>query len=147
MHTLKTTQNYSPEKEAHMSIRVPELRQNEDGTTYFDNEVIPLKMKDFSPPAPPVAVSAPMAAKRVYFISGEAGYVGDWHPKPFPLLIIVLKGIIEIESTSGDKVVLEAGDSSFEKIQPGLIHRTCVIGKNRAYAAIVELDSNQSNMK
>lgn len=146
MHTLKNAQNYSSEKEAHMSVSVPELKQKEDGTTYFGDDIIPLEMKDFSPPAPPVSVSEPIAAKRVYFISAEAGYIGDWHTQPFPLLIIMLEGIIEIESTSGDKVVLEAGDSTFERLQADLIHRTCVIGKKRAYAVIVELDSFKSEI-
>ncbi len=126
------------------SINVLNMTVNKKDKVYFDEVIIPLHLKNFSPPAPEIYVSDSMKAKKLYFITAEPGYIGDWHPAPFPLLIIVLAGTLEIELPGGEKRVISKGEMLFEKDDHKLIHKTSVISKENVYAVVVEFSEDEN---
>jgi hypothetical protein len=71
----------------------------------------------FAPPAPPVAVTDPIAASGVLFLHAPAGWSDSAHPAPARQLVMVLSGEFEGSAsgrarrfTTGDVVLLEDTD-------------------------------------
>ena len=88
-----------------------------DNATDFedlDHELVPAV---FAPPAPPVDVTAPMAASGVMFMHAPAGWSDAAHPAPARQLVMVLSGEFEGTAagrtrkfTTGDVLLLEDTD-------------------------------------
>jgi hypothetical protein len=72
-----------------------------DNVTRFEELDYDLVPMVFAPPAPPVAVTRPMAASNVLFLHAPAGWSDAAHPAPARQLVMVLSG--EFEGTAGGK--------------------------------------------
>ncbi len=59
----------------------------------------------------------------------EAGWSGDWHNEPFPLIGISLCSLVELEVSSGEKQIIKKGDLVIGLDTHGQGHRTANIGK------------------
>jgi len=88
-----------------------------DNLTDFEDLDCQLVPTVFAPPAPPVAVTSPMAASGVLFLHAPAGWSDPAHPAPARQLVMVLSGEFEGTAggrarkfTAGDVVLLEDTD-------------------------------------
>lgn len=95
-------------------VRVYTDADNETDFEDLDYELVPAV---FAPPAPPLAVTAAMAASGVLFLHAPAGWSDAAHPAPARQLVMVLSGEFEGSAagrrrrfTAGDVVLLEDTD-------------------------------------
>ena len=63
--------------EASATLTIPRMFSDAAGECRFDQTDIPLVMKEYAPPAAPVAVSAPMPTGQCVFMRIPPGFVGD----------------------------------------------------------------------
>ena len=74
--------------EASAALTIPRMFSDAAGECRFDQTDIPLVMKEYAPPAAPVAVSAPMPTGQCVFMRIPPGFVGDQHPSPQKQLVV-----------------------------------------------------------
>jgi hypothetical protein len=89
-------------------MRYTRLYTDEHGVSRFEDLDMDFAMADFAPPAPPVAVSTPMAASAVLVLRGEQGWTDPEHPAPARQLMVLAKGAIEV-AAGGEVRRFEAG--------------------------------------
>lgn len=114
---------------------------DESGASHFGTTVIDLEASDFAPPAPPFAVSTPVAAERVIWFSVPVGWTGDWHPAPHDQLYIQSSGQLEVTVSDGEIRVLSAGNVLWTRDTFGIGHRSRVVGDQPAVGLFVQLRS------
>lgn len=85
------------------------LYADEAGISLFAPLSIDVYPRPFAPPAAPFSVSELEPATRHGFLHLPAGWVGELHPSPIRMWIVVLSGEMEFE----------AGDGSTQHIVPG----------------------------
>lgn len=85
--------------------------------------VISLAAMNFAPPAPPVAVSAPVPASAVMVLKVRAGWTDPAHPAPARQFMFILSGQIEVEAR-GDVRRFSAGDIVLAEDREGRGHAT-----------------------
>lgn len=72
-----------------------------DNVTRFEDLDYSAAPVDFAPPAPPVFVTAPLAAGSVVFLSFPQGWTDPAHPSPARQLVFLLSG--EAIGTAGEE--------------------------------------------
>ncbi len=109
----------------------------EDGLTHFATDVLALELKDFAPPAPPLAMSSRIPASDIAFGVLQSGWYGDWHPAPRRQFAVMLSGLLEIET--GDGEVRQFGAGSFFIVEDlaGQGHRSRVVGEETVTVVLV----------
>jgi len=127
--------NSNPEPVKYVSIFA-----DADGETHFKDEFIALSVKNYAPPAIPLAVSTPENAKAVVFLMTPAGWVGDWHPAPTTQYIFVLNGETEVEVSDGEVRRFKAGSIVLAADITGKGHITRAVGANNLVLAAVPID-------
>ena len=111
----------------------------DDGLTHFADGEIPLIVRDFSPPAPPVSVSDWSSASGVAFGIIAADWDGDWHPAPRRQFVAMMRGTIEIETGDGEKRPFAAGSAYLLTDLDGQGHRARVLGGDAATIALISV--------
>ena len=109
----------------------------EDGLTHFAATTVALEVKDFAPPAPPLALSSRIPATDIAFGVLQPGWDGDWHPAPRRQFALMLKGIIEIETGDGESRQFGAGSFFIVEDVTGQGHRSRVIGAEPVTVVLV----------
>ena len=127
--------NSNPEPVKYVSIFA-----DADGETHFKDEVIELSVKNYAPPAIPLAVSAPVKAKAVAFLATPPGWFGDWHPAPTKQFIFVLAGETEVEVSDGEVRRFKAGSIVLAADITGKGHITRAVGADNLVLAAVPID-------
>jgi len=110
-----------------------------DGQSHFGEAEISFRLVDYAPPAPPISVSEVFGAEGVSFISSPSGWFGDWHPAPRRQFILMLTGELEVEVSDGEMRKFIPGDIILVDDPTGQGHISRVVGKKRAYLAVVPL--------
>lgn len=77
-------------------------------------------------------------AKGIMFRDFEEGASFDWHTAPQPQYIIYLDGKVEVETSSGEKRIFEAGDVLFASDLTGKGHTTRTLTKGRSIIITTE---------
>jgi hypothetical protein len=122
-----------------MHCKFVRLYSDQTGESHFEDVESELSLRDFAPPAPPLALSSYLPATRTAFLGGPAGWSGDWHVSSARNLFVVLSGEWEIEVSDGTsrtfapRSVLLAEDTS------GKGHRSRVSSKEDSLALLVQL--------
>jgi hypothetical protein len=81
------------------------------GESHFDVHNVPVTMKEFAPPAAPLAVSAPEAASSFVLIQLPVAWGGDEpHPSPSRQMVYCLSGSFKITVSDGEARSFQAGD-------------------------------------
>ena len=75
--------------EASATLTIPRMFSDAAGECRFDQTDISLVMKEYAPPAAPVAVSAPIPTGQCVFMRIPPGFVGDQHPSPQKQLVFL----------------------------------------------------------
>jgi hypothetical protein len=115
------------------------LYSDDTGISHFapvDIEVFP---RDFAPPAAPFSVSALEPASRHGFLCLPSGWVGELHPSPIRMWIVVLSGEMEFEAGDGAKYRILPGSTLLLEDTCGRGHCSRVIGAGAATLAVVHV--------
>jgi len=115
------------------------IYSDSSGQSHFSQAQATFQLVDYAPPAPPISVSEAIAAEAVGFISSPSQWLGDWHPAPRRQFIFMLTGEMEVEVSDGEKRKFAAGDVLLVEDISGVGHISRVVGKERAYLAVVPL--------
>ena len=110
-----------------------------NGESHFSDEIIELTLKDYAPPAPPVAVSTPSKAGSVALLSAPSGWFGDWHPAPRRQFLFCLSGELEMEVSDGEIRRIQSGSILLVEDTSGKGHTTRVVSAEPAMLAAVPL--------
>jgi quercetin dioxygenase-like cupin family protein len=118
-------------------IEIAVLRADEDGESYFDNEIVSLAPAVYVPGIPLVDVAEPVPATAFTLSRCEAHYVSDWHPAPRRQFVIVLAGGFEVTPSVGESRRFEAGDVFRVEDLSGRGHQTIALGDEPCVFATV----------
>ena len=113
------------------------------GESHFADFQIPLKLKDFAPPAAPLSVSPGEGASQVLFLSLPSGWVGDWHPAPRRQYLISLSGKLEIGVSDGEVREFPAGSILLLEDTSGKGHSARVVGEETVRLVAVPLEDQE----
>jgi hypothetical protein len=111
-----------------------------NGETHFEDIKVEFTKVEFAPPAPPLNVSAFMAASRFGFLSAPPGWYGYWHPVPQRQFIFYLAGEIEAEVSDGEVRRFGPGSVTLVEDTTGKGHTSRVVGSDEVLAVVVQLD-------
>jgi hypothetical protein len=100
-------------------MKVTRIFSDSDGVTHFDALEIPLASQGEIG-----RISAVQPGSGVIFRETEATYNYDWHPAPQAQWIVLLDGLIEIETGDGSKRQFGAGEILVVEDVAGRGHRT-----------------------
>lgn len=115
------------------------LYSDDAGISHFAPVEIEVAPRDFAPPAQPFSVSTLEPASRHGFLSLPSGWIGDLHPSPLRMWIVVLAGEMEFEAGDGAKHRLAAGNTLLLEDTAGMGHRSHVIGDQAAVLSVVHV--------
>jgi hypothetical protein len=115
------------------------LYADETGESHYEDIEAKLTSRDFAPPAPPLHLSPVMPATGVAFVRFQAGWDGDWHPTPRRQYFFFLVGVVESETSDGDRRSHGPGSVVLLEDTAGKGHRARVVGNGDVLAAVVQL--------
>jgi len=110
-----------------------------DGGSHFETIAVPVKLRDFAPPARPFGVSALAEASQCGFLHLPGGWEGEPHPSPLRMWIFVLDGEMEFEAGNGDQRRIAAGSALLLEDTVGRGHASRVLGGRPVTLAVVRL--------
>lgn len=124
---------------AHRELSFSRLVPTADGGSRFDEIAIAIESRHFAPPAMPFGVSALSAASECGFLDLPAGWIGELHPSPIRMWIIVLQGQMEFEASNGDVRRIAPGSALLLEDTVGRGYLSRVLGTVNATLAAVRL--------
>ena len=86
------------------------LYTDEFGESHFEDIEIPMSAIQYSPPAPALHLSEPVAATQFSWLRFPADWNDSAHPSPRRQLFVVLDGEVEGWTSNGEKRRFGAGD-------------------------------------
>jgi hypothetical protein len=107
-------------------LRYVRLYTGDEGQARFEDLEFTLVPTEFSPPAPPVNVSAPIGASAFMVLRSPAGWTDAMHPAPARQFMIVLEGSLEI-SAGGETRRFSPGDVILVEDTTGPGHGSTVL--------------------
>lgn len=80
------------------------------GDSHFDTVTVEQSLATGAPPAAPFYVSEDGPASKYRFYTFQPGWIGDWHPCPTRQFLVLMSGVVEMETTDGTVRKLGPGD-------------------------------------
>ena len=124
---------------ASTTLTIPRMFSDAAGKCRFDQIDISLEMKEYAPPAAPVAVSTPMQTGQCVFMRIPPGFVGVQHPSPRKHLVVCVSGAARFRGSDDETHVLRAGESLIDANTEGPGHVSEVISDVPFEAYLIEL--------
>ncbi len=98
------------------------------GESKFRDIDIPLALQREDGFGHTLALSTPYVSPNVQFVELPAGLDQDWHNAPARQIVVVLTGVIEVETTDGARRQWRAGEAFLPADITGRGHRTRCLG-------------------
>lgn len=121
-------------------MRIVRLYTGADGLSRFEDGVIQMTLSDFSPPDPPLSVSAPLGAGGVRFLQIPSNWSSEQGPAPDRMYFILLAGVLDIEASDGEQRRFGPGSVLLLEDTTGIGHRSRVVGMSPVQALTVDLE-------
>jgi hypothetical protein len=121
------------------ALKYVRLYSDESGESHFEDVDIPLAAVEFVPSAAALALSEPVAARQLAFLSGRAGWTSGWHPSSARNMFVVISGAWEVEASDGTVRRFKTGDVVLVEDTTGKGHRSRVTSNEPSLAALVQL--------
>lgn len=110
------------------------------GDSHFEDVSVDLAPVDFAPPAPPLNLAKPVAAKQVVLSNFPEAWAGDWHCAPTRQFYLQLSGRLQVRVSDGRARELSAGSLVLLEDTFGTGHVTRVVGDSSVDAVFVQLE-------
>ena len=120
-----------------MHIPYVRLYADDAGESHFEDRLLELEARDFSPPAPPLLLSSLLPGSGLRFFVSEPGWFGDWHPAPQRQWMVRLSGATTLEVSDGERRSLPIGTILLLEDTGGKGHRTRNDGPGTALVLVV----------
>jgi mannose-6-phosphate isomerase-like protein (cupin superfamily) len=127
-----------------LEARYARLFADAAGESHFEDCIAILAPADFAPPAPPLHLSAALAAERVVFLTAPEGWYGEWHPAPRRQVFAFLSGEIEVEASDGERRRFVPGTCLLMEDTAGRGHATRNVGTGPVRMLVTQLPSSPS---
>src|SRR3954454_23943863 len=88
--------------EVEVRLSYPRVHTGPDGTSHFQDIVVPMSPAMYVPGIPLVDVSARLPVTALQFARVAAGYTSDWHHAPRRQYVLVLSGDMELTVADGE---------------------------------------------
>lgn len=112
-----------------MRVDYVRMYHDPDGESHFEDLAHDLEERDFAPPAAPVMVGALEDAAGTLFLGAGPGWGGEVpHPSPQRQVFCVMRGVVEVTVSDGERRRFAAGDVIVLDDTRGKGHSTRVIG-------------------
>jgi quercetin dioxygenase-like cupin family protein len=122
------------------TVTIVRLYADEAGVSHYAEDTVGLKATDYAPPAAPLEVSEPEAAKRFVFVGGPPGWEGDWHPSPYRQMVFVLSGCFAVGASDGETRSFGPGAALLLEDTVGKGHHTKVVSAEYGLTVMVHLE-------
>ncbi len=114
------------------NMKITRLEACADGGSRFVEIEIPWSVERDDGLGHRLRLSTPYASPAVQFVELPAGMDQDWHLAPAAQIVVVLGGVLEVETTDGGQRRWRAGDAFLPTDLSGRGHRTrCIDGAVR----------------
>ena len=116
-------------------MTITRVYADERGESHFVDEEIELRN------AGPIGhLSEPIPARAVIFRRNDPGYDYDWHVAPQRQFIVLLDGVIEIETSDGIRRTFRGGDILLVEDTTGRGHRSRHLEAQERRSVFIVLD-------
>jgi len=113
-------------------MKITRIEATADGGSRFVDIEIPWSVERDDGFGHRLRLSMPYASPAVQFVELPAGLAQDWHHAPAAQVVVVLDGVIEVETSDGAFRRWRAGDAFMPADLSGRGHRTrCIDGAVR----------------
>jgi hypothetical protein len=112
----------------------------DDGGSAFEDAQIPLSRQLVAQGTSPMRVGALESASGARFLQTD-GFDSERHPAPREQWVIVLRGAIDVEVSTGDRRRFEPGDLLLVADTTGIGHATSAVGDPPLEGLFIPLDS------
>ena len=109
------------------------------GGSQFKELSVSVTLKTFAPPAQPLSVSELEEASHCGFLHLPVGWVGDMHPSPIRMWIVVLEGEMVFESSAGESRHISPGSALLLEDTTGQGHSSRVVSSRPVTLMAVRL--------
>lgn len=108
-----------------------------DGVSHFADARLPMDLRDYAPPAEPIAVHVLQNVDGATLIFIPKGTFEDWHPAPRRQFAFILKGAVEVTVGDGESRQFEPGSVVLLEDTTGRGHTTRVLPDEDHLAVMV----------
>lgn len=115
------------------------LYTDANGESHFEDIDAEFKSVDYAPPAPLLDLLNFGPAEHCSLLKVPVGLVADWHPAPFRQIHFYLSGVIEAETSDGEKRRFGPGSIVLVEDTTGRGHKSRVVGSSEVLIAVVKL--------
>lgn len=109
------------------------------GVSRFEPLEVEVFLREFAPPAAPFSVSELEPASRHGFLYLPSGWVGELHPSPIRMWIVVVSGEMEFEAGDGSTQHILPGSALLLEDTTGMGHCSKVLGSSPAVLSVVHV--------
>ena len=122
-------------------MKVLRLYADALGESRFETTTMPMALKEFAPPSPPLRVSDPQPAQNYVILEIDAKWGAVPHPSPARMMAFSLSGCTRVTASSGETHLFVAGDCLLHDDTSGKGHSTEVISDVPARWVFIRLPS------
>ena len=110
------------------TLHYTKLVTTPDGGSRFEDETIDLAEQSVSAGVPPMFVGSLAASAAIVFLRSNE-FDSEPHPAPREQWVVMLRGAVEVEVTTGERRRFEPGDLLFVADTTGRGHITRAVGQ------------------
>ena len=91
-------------------IKCTRLFSDESGESHFEDMEVDMSSMQYAPPAPALEISEPTDATQFFWFRFPKDWQDAAHPSPRRQLFVVLEGVVEGWTSTGETRTFRAGD-------------------------------------
>ena len=120
-------------------MKYTRLYADSSGESRFEDLSLSFQLIQYAPPTPSIYVSTFAPATQYGILVLPPGWDGGLHPTPNRQVFFILRGIVEVELSGGERRQFAAGQMVVGEDTAGKGHHTRVVGDEQLVLATVHL--------